>query len=212
MSNSGPSDFTREVLGELVNDGFSIAAWRRFLSKSWQRSLNDMRESPALTRSFLWRAVGIAVIGILLLLVSWRYQSDAVAIKALSWWLPWYLLAVIFVLTHLGMSDDGGGRRVEYFHAANLLSFMRLALAPLVFLPVLAMPVVGPGAVFFAMFVAFLSMTDLLDGRFARHTGTCTRLGETLDFLGDLALLTFLSVGLYLAVQLGVTIKMTPVD
>lgn len=199
MSDSSPSDFTRELIDELSNDRFRFRAWRRFLSKSWQRSLEDIHESPALTRSFLWSAAAIALPGLVMLLLSWRYQPNAVAIRSLSLWLPWYLMAVIFVLTHLGMADDGGGRRFDHFSAPNCLSFMRLALAPLIFLPGLALPVHGLGGPAFALFAALLAFTDVLDGWIARRTRTSTRLGQMLDYLGDLAFLTFLSVGLYLA-------------
>jgi len=199
MSVSPPSDFTRELIDELSNDRFRFRAWRRFLSRSWQQSFEDIRESPVLTRSFLWSAAAIAVPGLALLLVSWRYQPDAVAIKSLSLWLPWYLMAVAFVLTHLGMSDDGAGRNIDRFPVPNQLSFMRLALAPLILFPGLTVPVHGAGGPVFAVFAALLALTDVLDGWLARHTGMCTRLGQMLDYLGDLAFLTFLSVGLYLA-------------
>ena len=134
-----------------------------------------------------------------MLLLSWRYQPNAVAIRSLSLWLPWYLMAVAFVLTHLGMADDGGERRFCRFSAPNRLSFMRLALAPLILSPGLAWPVHGLGGLAFALFAALLALTDVLDGWIARHTGTSTRLGQMLDYLGDLAYITFLSVGLYLA-------------
>ena len=199
MSDTAPSEFTRELIDELAHDRFRFSAWRRFLSRSWQRSLEDIHASPALTPSFLWSAAAIAFPGLVISLLSWRYQSNAVAIRSLSMWLPWYLLAVGFVLTHLGMSDDGAGRRIDHFHAPNQLSFMRLALAPLVLSPGLALPVHGFSGPVFAVFAAFLALTDVLDGWIARHTRTGTRLGQMLDYLGDLAFLTFLSVGLYLA-------------
>jgi len=199
MSHTTPSNFTRELIEELSSDQFRFRAWRRFLSRSWQRSLEDIRESPALTRSFLWSAAAIAVPGLLVLLVSWRYQPTAIAIRSLTYCLLWYLLAGFFVLTHLGMADDGAGRRYDRFHVPNRLSFARLALAPLVLLPGFALPLHGLGGPVFALLAAILALTDVLDGWVARHTRTVTRLGQMLDYLADLAFLTFLSVGLYLA-------------
>ena len=75
---------------------------------------------------------------------------------------------------------------------------MRLALAPLVLVPCLATPVQPATAPVFALFIAGMSVTDLLDGWVARHWGRSTRLGQMLDYLADLAFLTFLAVGLYL--------------
>lgn len=199
MTKYGPSKFTRELIGDLSNDRFRFRAWRRFLSRSWQRSLEDLHESPALTRSFIWSVTVVALLGLGVLFLSWQYQSGSVAVQSLSWWLPWYLLAIIFVLTHLGMADDGGDRRLERFNVPNHLSFMRLALAPLILMPGLVLPVDGIGGPLFAVFAAFLALTDVLDGWIARRTGTVTRLGRMLDNLGDLVYLTFLSVGLYLA-------------
>jgi phosphatidylglycerophosphate synthase len=206
MSGIPPSGFTRELIDDLSNDRFRIRAWRQFLSRSWQRSLEDIRESPVLTRSFLLSAAAIAVPGVAILLLSWWSQPHAVAIKSLSLWLSWYLLAAAFVLTHLGMSDDGAGHNIDRFSVPNQLSFMRLALAPLILLPGLALPAHGLSGPVFALFAIFLALTDLLDGWIARYTNTCSRLGQMLDYLGDIAFLTFLSVGLYIAAAIPVSL------
>lgn len=195
----GPSEFTRTLLDELVRKQYRIDAWRDFLADAWARSLEDVRTSPSLTRSFLVSASTILVAGALLVLVSSRFHPATVTIGSLVFWLPWYLASVIFVVTHLGMADSGDGVRDERFSAPNQLSFMRLALAPLVLVPCLATPVRPETAVVFALFIAGMSATDVLDGWAARHWGCSTRLGKMLDYFADLAFLTFLAVGLYRA-------------
>jgi cardiolipin synthase len=112
-------------------------------------------------------------------------------------WLPWYAASVVFVLTHLGMADDDRGSAHSSLLVPNGLSFLRLALAPLVLVPFLSSPVhpvTGPA---FAFFIAGMSVSDILDGWIARRGDICTRLGRMLDILADLGLLTFLAVGLY---------------
>jgi cardiolipin synthase len=79
------------------------------------------------------------------------------------------------------------------------LSFIRIALAPLVLWPCLQIPVHPVTGPVFAVFLAALTVSDLLDGWLARRLDICTRLGRMLDVLADMALLTFLAVGLYLA-------------
>lgn len=194
-----PSKFTRTLIDELAKNDYQLHAWRTFMSQSWARSLGDIRASPSLTRSFLVSAGVYSVAGISLVLLSWWFHPHSVAVRSLAFWLPWYAASVAFVLTHLGMADSGDGVHQTRFLAPNQLSFMRLALAPLVVLPGLAMPahpVTGP---VFALFIGAMSMSDALDGWAARRRGLCTRLGQMLDYLADLAFLTFLSVGLYLA-------------
>jgi cardiolipin synthase len=197
-NDTGPSQFTRTLLDELGRGHYRIDAWRKFMADSWARSLDDIRTSPLLTRSFLLSASIYFVVGASLVVLSWRFHSSAVTSRSLVFWLPWYAGSVIFVLTHIGMADTGDGVRDKRFSAPNQLSFMRLALAPLVLLPCLATPMQPATAPACALFIAVMSVTDLLDGWVARHYGRSTRLGKMLDYLADLAFLTFLAVGLYL--------------
>ncbi len=114
------------------------------------------------------------------------------------YWLPWYASAAFFLLTHLGMVDDSQGRPHSSLLLPNGLCFLRLSLAPLVVWPCLQTPVNPAIGSVFAVFVLGLSSSDLLDGWLARRRLLCTRLGRMLDSLADLALLTFLDLGLYL--------------
>lgn len=137
--------------------------------------------------------------GFSLAFLAWRYHPRAVVINSLILWMPWYAASVVFALTHLGMADDGNDVPHSHFLSPNRLSFMRLSLAPLVLLPCLAMPTHPLTSQIFTLFIVGMSLSDVLDGWLARRQKLCTRLGQMLDYLGDLALLTFLAFGLYLA-------------
>jgi cardiolipin synthase len=196
--NANPT-FTQEVIEDLIRDRYSLRAWQSLLSRSWDRSLEDIRKSPARTRSF-WSWVGVVgAMGAGAILVAFLLQTPARALTALAWWLPWYACVVVFLLTHLGMVDDPQGTPHQSLLLPNGLSFIRLALAPLILWPCLQLPVYPAVGPVFVVFLAGLSLLDLLDGWLARRQNLCTRMGRMLDFLADLALLTFLAVGLYLA-------------
>ncbi len=193
------SAFTRELIDEVARDHYSLRAWQTLLSRSWARSLEDIRKSPARTRS-LWSWVAVvAAAGAGIILLALRFQTPERALTALVLWLPWFASSVFFLLTHLGMVDDSYGMPHQSLLLSNGLSFFRLALAPLVLWPCLQVPVYPVAGPAFALFLAALSLSDLLDGWVARRQKLYTRMGRMLDYLADLALLTFLAVGLYLA-------------
>jgi cardiolipin synthase len=193
------SAFTRELIDEIARKHYSLRAWQTLLAQSWARSLEDIRKSPARTRSF-WRwVVVIAAMGASIILLALWLQTPGQAFTALALWVPWYAGAVFFVLTHLGMVDNSHGVPHQSLLLPNGLSFIRLALAPLVLWPCLQVPVHPVAGPVFALFLAALTLSDLMDGWVARRRNICTRLGRMLDVLADLVLLTFLAVGLYLA-------------
>jgi hypothetical protein len=84
-------------------------------------------------------------------------------------------------------------------HAANLLSLLRVALAPLFASTVLAAERGGSGwiaALLFAVVVA----SDAVDGRVARRLGTASTAGRAVDHGADIA---FLLIGLATYVAIG---------
>ena len=109
MTEKAPAAFTQELIGELTRDHYRLSAWRRFMSRSWTRSLDDIRESPARARSFWTWAGAVAATGSSVVLFAWLLDAPESAISAMVLWLPWYAGSVFFVLTHLGMADDSFG-------------------------------------------------------------------------------------------------------
>jgi cardiolipin synthase len=193
------SAFTRELIDEVARNHYSLRAWRTLLSRSWIRSLEDIRNSPARTQSFWSWVVIVAAMGASIILLTLWLRTTEQALTALALWLPWFAGTVFFGLTHLGMVDDRHGVPHQSLLLPNGLSFIRLALAPLVLWPCLQVPIDPVAGPIFALFLAGLSLSDLLDGWIARRQNLCTRMGGMLDYLADVALLTFLATGLYLA-------------
>jgi len=198
-SHYAVSAFTNELIDDVARDHYSVRAWRTLLSRSWTRSLDDIRISPARMRSVYWWVAIVGTAGTAIILLTLRVQSPDRAFSALAFWLPWYMAAVFFLITHIGMVDDENSVPRQSLLLPNVLSFSRLSLAPLVIWPCLQIPVVPAAGPVFAAFLIVLSLSDLLDGWIARRQGLCTRMGRMLDVLADLALVTFLAVGLYVA-------------
>lgn len=193
------SAFTQELVDEVARNHYSLRAWRTLVSRSWSRSLEDIKESSARMRSlYLWTAV-VAVVGATTILLTFRPEAPDRTLTAFFFWLPWFAGAVFFLLTHIGMVDDNNGMPQQSLLLPNGLSFSRLALAPLVLWPCLQVPVVPAAGPFYAFFLVVLSLSDVLDGWLARRRKLCTRMGRMLDVLADQALITFLAVGLYMA-------------
>lgn len=198
-SHYAVSDFTRELVDEVAHNHYSFLAWRTLVSRSWSRSLEDIKASPARMRSlYLWVVIVFAV-GATTILSSYRPEAPDRTLTALAFWFPWFASAVFFLSTHIGMVDDDDGMPRQSLLLPNGLSFSRLALAPLVLWPCLQVPIYPAAGLFCVFFLVALSLSDLLDGWLARRRRHCTRMGRMLDVLADQALLTFLAVGLYMA-------------
>jgi hypothetical protein len=85
-----PSAFTQDLIDELTRDRFRLYAWRRFMSRSWARSLDDIKACPARTQSFWFWAGVVAAVGSSVVMFVWLFQSPEAGIRALTLWLPWY--------------------------------------------------------------------------------------------------------------------------
>lgn len=198
-SHYAVSAFTEELIDDVARDSYSLRAWRTLLSRSLSRSIEDIKKSAERMRSvYCWIAI-VAAVGATVILLTLFLQTPDRALTALAFWLPWYAAAVFFLITHIGMVDDENGVPRQSLLLANGLSFSRLGLAPLVIWPCLQGPVDSATAPYFALFLILLSLSDLLDGWVARRQKLCTRMGRMLDVLADLAFITFLAAGLYMA-------------
>ena len=73
---------------------------------------------------------------------------------------------------------------------ANLLSILRIISSPFLLL----FPF--PGIYFFVLYI-LIGFSDILDGIIARKTGTESKLGATLDSIGDLVFVLFASLSIF---------------
>ncbi len=186
--------FTQELIDEVARDRFRPRAWGRLLSRSWLRSMEDLRASPARARS-LWRwSAATLAIGASVLVAAGSLQARGWVVAA--YWLLWWFGSVSFMATHLGMIEDAAGAPRERLLVPNGLTFARLALAPLVIAWVDS-PSHPFGRAAVVAFVIGMSATDVLDGWLARRRAECTRMGRMLDLLADVVWVTCLTVALY---------------
>lgn len=192
----GLSRFATELIDELAAGRFRGAAWRRFYARAWERSKKNFRDGPARTRAFLLWACGGAALGVGLLLLRWSHprMPDPAIGHAIAW-AAWYAVTSVWGLLHLGLADAGKDRS-HRLGVPNGLSFVRLALAPLVVSLSSTEPVTAPDPVP-AILVAGLVVSDVLDGQLARALGEVSRLGRMLDPLADVVSLTALAIALF---------------
>lgn len=156
--------------------GFRPTAWSRFLLASWQRAAETRRARPALARQArTWSAVGLAA-GLAARSGAARLHLPAPTRRA---WVVWWLGTATMLDWHLGMLEGPAGEPREHLSAADALTLTRLGLVPFV--------AVADGKALFTTLVAGAGITDLLDGRVARHSGS-SRLGRDLDTTADVAL------------------------
>jgi len=89
-NNYAISDFTHELVADVKAGGYGLRAWKVLLARSWARSIDDIRASPARARSLVqWSAVG-AVVGAGILGLTLAMQDSGLAFRAIALWLPWY--------------------------------------------------------------------------------------------------------------------------
>ena len=183
-------EFVSDLMGEIKEAGFSRAAWRRFWRRALTRALTNVRARPRRRAATLsWMGAG-AVLAAVVLGVGGA-SVTTLCIAGL-----WFVLASTWTYLHQGLIRREDGTPYDGFLLANGLSFLRFALAPLVAAPVLQPGHEGGAAIFMAGFLAFLVMTDQLDGLLARGLDQTSRLGRLIDPLADLAVMSWLAVAL----------------
>ena len=105
--------------------------------------------------------------------------------------------ASIYQMLLESLNRDSNGRVMSKLGVANGLTFLRLALAPMLWVVLPDREMSFLAQITAASFVGFLVATDLLDGFYARRIRTVTRLGSLMDPLGDMVLLLCLGAVLY---------------
>jgi len=191
------SEFTKDLMRDLSAGRYRGAAWRKFFGDSWRRSVDDVRANVSRARSFRSWATLTALIGLGVLLLPLAAGVGEGLLEAGLIWVPWFASSVAFAALHLGMVDSSDGEPLDRFLLPNALSFARLALAPLVYWPMLSVAATRDTGLLLAAFLALMSVTDVIDGRLARAREQCTRMGRMLDHTADIAFLAFLAAGLH---------------
>lgn len=169
--------WARDLLAELRADGYRGRAWLRFLARSFERAHATWRQRPRERR----QVFAVAVAG----LAGWA------AIASFRPWLAlagvlWWTAVIAMLVWHLGMLEDGRGRRLPRLGLPNPLALARAGLVP-------ALPVASPALL--AALLLGAGLSDVIDGPLARRRGEETRLGVWLDGSADTLVLSAAAVG-----------------
>lgn len=144
--------------------------------------MDDARDEPALLRSALRQSSLLAVIACAALLWPSRRQPAPDRFRQARHVGLALLIQQSFVVSHLGMAQaTAAAPRFRVLGSATFLTLLRGVCAMLLrTIDTADLPLL-------ALFCATGSVTDALDGVVARHCGTQSRLGETLDPAMDVA-------------------------
>jgi phosphatidylglycerophosphate synthase len=180
--NTAPTAGERWVADQLTalrHGHFTRSAITAFLTASFARAAESRRERPELAgQTRRWLIAGIS--GALAIREVAALCAKPVPDRGfMAWWLA---LEAMMVDWHLGMLESPSGKRRDALSAADALTLIRAAAAPLA----AAAP---PDAAWFILLLGLAGATDLLDGQLARRTGV-TRFGRDFDSLADLAFRT----------------------
>ena len=165
----------------------------RFLSLAWKRADLARKDNPDRCRSFWGWWTGIVGLG----LAFYLGLARGFRVSSLLVWAGWLLPATLWAWMHLGLvheeTESGAGRIPSRFGFANALTFARLALAPLAWF---ALGTESRGGWVAALLIAGLAFSDLADGFWARGFGIPSRFGRIADPMADVALMTWLGLGM----------------
>lgn len=175
-----PNLFVIGLLHELKTGNYSARAWAAFVKASWIRSLQIIRESPALRGSWLSfagaGAAGILVAGGLVSRFARPTETILFVVTSLLWW----AILMVDLGLHLGlMVNLESGELRSSIGVPNQLTELRAFAAIWVAWGAywlthgIAVPLV---AVF-----GVAALTDLLDGWIARRAHASTRWGRLYD-------------------------------
>jgi cardiolipin synthase len=184
--------FVEEYLVELRRDGFSPAAWRRYLARSFRLAREAAFERPRMLRSIALAGV----LGFVLLLgaaLAVTFAAGArLGLLVFGQCGVMLLIGTAVMAGHVRLLVRPDGTPVERINPANLLTLARLVALP-------AIPVLVVNGHLKAGLILFLAggLTDVLDGWLARRRGDATDFGRIFDPIVDMAFNTALFVALH---------------
>jgi len=174
--------FVEEYLVDLRREGYTPAAWRRYLDRSFRLARESAFERPAMLRSIALAGV----LGFLVLLgVSLAVTFGAgagLSVEIFGQCGLMLLVGVAIMAGHVRLLIRPDGTAVERLNPANLLTLSRLVAIP-------AMLALVRHGHLKAALVTFLlgGFTDVLDGWLARRRGDATDFGRIFDPIVDIA-------------------------
>ncbi|GAC1662462.1 MAG: hypothetical protein PVS3B3_33680 [Ktedonobacteraceae bacterium] len=187
------NSFVVDLLTTLQKDRFSLAAWERFLIRSWDMSCKTANSNLSLKRS--WSRVTI-LMGVLVFSVCITVGILEGPILMLHL-LPGFVFCVAWqqsdTFWHLGLNKHiQTAKPLSTFGVANVLTGLR-GLGASFLLGRLLGGLATHTWLALAVFL-FGVVTDILDGQVARRTHTQSKLGQIIDGETDFCLYLALSI------------------
>jgi CDP-diacylglycerol--glycerol-3-phosphate 3-phosphatidyltransferase len=195
MSAGDLSPFVRDLLDDLRRDGFTLAAWARFLFRAWEQSRATAKANPALTRSWTRTVVGVAAAQSGALALEGLCGDSISARRAAPGALLWMAWASFDCWAHLGMTHAARGLPLQRaLGPATGLTLARRGVAGLL----IGRLLIGRTATHrYALLAAVAAViSDTTDGLIARRRNEASRLGAYLDAMADLEIWTALTLTL----------------
>lgn len=179
-----PPSFSMRVLARLRAEGYQPRAWGRLLADSWAQARATAGAQRDLVRG--WRATvgGLGVLtGVALFSTERRYGYGAMWRNAVPLIVANALQAGD-IYVHLGLHRGETGQHYATLGVANDLTALRCWVAAWMSSRLVAgMPLADDELV---LAIALICLTDIADGRVARHLGQTSPLGRYLDGEADL--------------------------
>jgi phosphatidylglycerophosphate synthase len=184
---AGKNAFAIDLLITLRSEKFSPKGWWRFLGRSWKMSSETANAHPTLKHSWLRTTFFISFLALAIMVATFLVEGPTTGIRAL----PGFAFCVVWqqsdLFWHLGLNRSGrAGELFKSVGFANICTWMR-ALGASYLLGRLVGGLATPS--WLALLVLLCGLvTDILDGQYARRTGTQSILGQIGDGEADFCL------------------------
>ncbi len=127
QSVSEENQFVVDLLTTLQKDRFSLAAWWRFLVRSWNMSCETAKNAPSLTRSWLRVTVLMSVLTCSFCITVGIFEGPFAALRLL----PGFVFCIAWqqcdAFWHLGLNRDiQTGKLLPTFGIANIYRVARI--------------------------------------------------------------------------------------
>jgi phosphatidylglycerophosphate synthase len=184
---SNESRFVVDLLTTLRDEKFSLMAWARFITRSWEMSRRTANANPHLKHSWGRVSLALCVLALMLLAASFVWEGPAFALR----FLPGFLFCVAWQISdlywHLGLNRHAqSGALLPTIGIANFYTQLRGLMASFL-LGRLVGGVPTSTALTLLVFLCGI-VTDVLDGQIARSTHTQSKIGQITDSEADFCL------------------------